>query len=230
MSVRRSARTSVIAVVGLAVTAWAVPADSLAQSLVSAFCGTYVGTFSGDDMGSFTAVVDENGNVSGSGNSVSVGSFTITGSVSSAGNIFFVAGSVTTGATFTGVVTTQGAVSGTWENSAFGESGTFSGSRQDGCFFTLTVSKAGSGEGTVTSVPAGVNCGADCRESYASGTSVTLTAVAAAGSQFAGWSGCSSTSGATCVRQMNADRVVTATFSKDPSFIMSPILDLLLRD
>jgi hypothetical protein len=105
--------------------------------------------------------------------------------------------------------------------------------------FTLTVVKVGSGEGTVTSVPAGINCGADCSESYAplspfdpdrllGGTSVTLTAVAAAGSQFAGWSGCSSTSGATCARQMDANRVVTATFSRPVKAM--PWLPLLLLD
>ena len=43
---------------------------------------------------------------------------------------------------------------------------------------TLTVTKAGTGTGTVTSSPAGINCGSDCSESYASGTSVTLTAAA----------------------------------------------------
>ena len=36
---------------------------------------------------------------------------------------------------------------------------------------------------------AGINCGSDCSEAYASGTSVTLTAAAAGGSIFAGWSG-----------------------------------------
>ena len=41
---------------------------------------------------------------------------------------------------------------------------------------TLTVGKSGTGSGTVTSSPAGINCGSDCSEAYASGTSVTLTA------------------------------------------------------
>ena len=31
---------------------------------------------------------------------------------------------------------------------------------------TLTVTKAGTGSGTVTSTPAGINCGADCSETY----------------------------------------------------------------
>ncbi|MGI8822848.1 MAG: InlB B-repeat-containing protein, partial [Acidimicrobiia bacterium] len=55
--------------------------------------------------------------------------------------------------------------------------------------FMLTVSKAGTGSGTVTSNPAGVDCGTDCTEAYVSGTSVTLTATPVAGSTFAGWSG-----------------------------------------
>jgi hypothetical protein len=33
----------------------------------------------------------------------------------------------------------------------------------------LTVTKAGTGTGTVTSSPAGINCGSDCSESYAAG-------------------------------------------------------------
>ena len=40
----------------------------------------------------------------------------------------------------------------------------------------LTVTKAGNGVGTVTSNPAGINCGTDCTESYPTNTMVTLTA------------------------------------------------------
>ena len=50
----------------------------------------------------------------------------------------------------------------------------------------LTVSKAGSGGGTVTSSPAGVNCGSTCSASFASGSTVTLTATPASGSTFCG--------------------------------------------
>ncbi len=35
---------------------------------------------------------------------------------------------------------------------------------------TLTVTRSGAGSGTVTSSPAGIDCGGDCSESYASGT------------------------------------------------------------
>ena len=35
---------------------------------------------------------------------------------------------------------------------------------------TLTVLKSGTGSGTVTSSPAGINCGSDCSEAYNPGT------------------------------------------------------------
>ena len=40
---------------------------------------------------------------------------------------------------------------------------------------TLTVSKAGTGSGTVTSSPVGIDCGADCTQDYDYNTVVTLT-------------------------------------------------------
>ncbi|MBK9036953.1 MAG: hypothetical protein IPL61_37830 [Myxococcales bacterium] len=78
---------------------------------------------------------------------------------------------------------------------------------------TLTVAKAGTGTGTVTSSPAGISCGADCTEPYNHGTSVTLTATAAAGSTFAGWSGGGCSGTGTCVVTMTAATAVTATFT-----------------
>jgi len=80
---------------------------------------------------------------------------------------------------------------------------------------TVTVSKLGPGSGTVTSSPAGINCGSTCSAHFASGASVTLTAVAAAGSTFAGWSGACSGTGS-CPLTMSADKSVTATFQPAP--------------
>ena len=77
--------------------------------------------------------------------------------------------------------------------------------------FNLSVSIDGPGSGTVTSSPAGIDCGTDCSESYTGNTIVTLTASGAAGSTFAGWSGaCSGTD--SCPVTMDAARSVTATF------------------
>ncbi|MEK6276238.1 MAG: hypothetical protein AABM30_13040, partial [Actinomycetota bacterium] len=76
---------------------------------------------------------------------------------------------------------------------------------------TLTVTKAGSGGGTVTSDVGAINCGATCSDEYDEGTSVTLTAAASSGSRFAGWSGACSGTG-TCSVTMSQARNATATF------------------
>jgi hypothetical protein len=80
--------------------------------------------------------------------------------------------------------------------------------------FALTVSLAGTGSGTVTSSPAGINCGIDCSEAFTTGTEVTLTAAPATGSTFSGWSGACAGTGA-CKVTMSATRSVTATFTKE---------------
>jgi subtilase family serine protease len=77
--------------------------------------------------------------------------------------------------------------------------------------FTLSVTKTGTGSGTVSSAPTGITCGADCSELYNSGTTVTLTATVAAGSTFAGWSG-----DVDCVDgtvTVNANKTCTARFN-----------------
>ena len=82
--------------------------------------------------------------------------------------------------------------------------------------FGLVVSKTGSGSGTVTSTPAGINCGSECSESYNHGSSVTMSASADAGSNFSGWSGACSGTG-TCQVTMDQARSVTASFSLNDS-------------
>ena len=67
------------------------------------------------------------------------------------------------------------------------------------------------GSGTVTSSPAGINCGSTCDANYAEGAQVTLTAVPASGWKFGGWgTACSGTG--TCSVTMNSAQIVTATF------------------
>jgi hypothetical protein len=77
---------------------------------------------------------------------------------------------------------------------------------------TLSVAKTGSGSGTVTSSPAGITCGATCSHKYAPGTMVTLTATAAAGSVFTGWSGGGCSGTGTCVVTLSSSSAVTAEF------------------
>lgn len=55
--------------------------------------------------------------------------------------------------------------------------------------WTLTVTKAGAGSGTVTSSPGGIACGSDCVEAYPGGTVVRLAPTPDMGSEFAGWLG-----------------------------------------
>jgi len=74
----------------------------------------------------------------------------------------------------------------------------------------LTISKIGNG--TVTSSPAGIDCGVSCSASYPSGTLVTLAAIPSVDSMFSAWSGACSGTG-TCTVTLDAPQSVTATFN-----------------
>jgi M6 family metalloprotease-like protein len=89
--------------------------------------------------------------------------------------------------------------------------------------YPLTVTKSGTGNGTVTSNPAGISCGAVCGKSYAAGTSVTLTATPSSGSTFTGWSGGGCSGTGSCKVTMNAALTLTATFTLIPcTYTLSP--------
>lgn len=76
----------------------------------------------------------------------------------------------------------------------------------------LTVSRSGSGTGTVTG--AEMECGTTCLGVFPRGMVVELTAVADVGSSFAGWSGGGCAGTVPCRIAMNASIEVTATFRK----------------
>lgn len=77
---------------------------------------------------------------------------------------------------------------------------------------TLTVTKAGTGEGSVGSSPAGITCGSTCSAPFAA-IPITLTATPQAGSVFSGWSGGGCVGTGACHIQLSSDVQVTATFT-----------------
>jgi hypothetical protein len=88
--------------------------------------------------------------------------------------------------------------------------------------YTLTINKSGAGTGTVTSSPAGINCGSDCTEDFKVGTKITLKAKADTNSTFTGWSGGGCSGTGTCAVIMNADIAVTTAFSAKTPDISVP--------
>jgi len=88
------------------------------------------------------------------------------------------------------------------------------GGGTSGTTYLLSVTLTGTGSGRVTSNPVAIDCGLNCSASLESGTSATLTAVPAAGSDFTGWSGsCSGSS--TCTLTIDAAKTVTARFTSN---------------
>jgi phospholipase C len=76
----------------------------------------------------------------------------------------------------------------------------------------ISVQDSGNGLGTVTSSPAGINCGAACIASFPTGSQVTLRATAGANSNFMGWaSPCEGTG--PCVLKVSKNLKLSAMFN-----------------
>ncbi|MCF8056075.1 MAG: hypothetical protein K9K37_05500 [Desulfocapsa sp.] len=85
--------------------------------------------------------------------------------------------------------------------------------------YTLLTRKAGTGQGRISSNPAGISCDRDCGEAahvYGQGTVVTLTATPESGSSFTGWSNPSCSGSNVCVITMDRARSVSASFTGFP--------------
>lgn len=100
--------------------------------------------------------------------------------------------------------------------------------------YALSVTKAGSGKGTITFDGGELFCGVECEDAtkdFNSGEVVTLSAAAAEGSVFNGWSGgCSGTG--TCQVTMNQTVTVTATFvgpGEENDSILLQLIPLLIE-
>ena len=90
--------------------------------------------------------------------------------------------------------------------------------------YLLNVNKGGTGSGTVSSNPLGINCGSTCSALFDKNTSVILTSTANTGSTFMGWSGVCSGTG-TCTVTMNAAKTVTANFEQTQQIFADVPLD-----
>ena len=95
------------------------------------------------------------------------------------------------------------------------------GFTQSGVTYNLTVTRTGTGASTssVTSTPAGINCGATCVKSFDSGTVVTLTPAPGATYIFGGWSGDADCADGAVT--LDADKTCTAAFNKKPDLTVS---------
>lgn len=80
---------------------------------------------------------------------------------------------------------------------------------------TVTITKAGSGSGTVTSSVGAINCGLTCVDAIPNVTTITLTATPGAGSVFTGWLGPCTGDGA-CQFAVGDNATVQATFAAQP--------------
>lgn len=88
--------------------------------------------------------------------------------------------------------------------------------------YTLTILPVAvngtAGTGTITSVPAGINCvgvvpgSMGCAASFAGGTQVTLTNTPAGGSSFAGWTGAGCSGSGPCIVTLNANTTITGQY------------------
>lgn len=86
---------------------------------------------------------------------------------------------------------------------------------------TLTVTSSGNGAGSVTSTPAGINCGGQCSAEFDEGTLITLHATSEAGSTFVGWSGGTCTGTEECTFTVTSELTVQALFALNNSVVVT---------
>jgi len=137
-----------------------------------------------------------------------------TGMITATGNVCggtLVSATVKTNSSAGGIKSSGSIVTGYMTANVVCFTGTGSGS---GGTSTLSVAFVGTGSGTVTSSPTGLSCAGNCTASFASGSTVTLTATPGGTSAFGQWVGCDSMVGPTCtVQNLQGARSVAVTFN-----------------
>lgn len=96
----------------------------------------------------------------------------------------------------------------------------------NGATLTVQVANVLGGSGDVTSTPAGISCqggASSCSAAYMKGTQVTLTAQAAKGSDFAGWSGAGCSGIGSCTVTLSQDTQVQAVFTACHGWCSEPL-------
>jgi hypothetical protein len=90
----------------------------------------------------------------------------------------------------------------------------------------LTVIVSGTGTGTITSKPAGIDCGDICSKDFPENTGIVLTANPAFPSTFEGWSGASCSRTGTCTVTVDSAQSIYAYFNNplNSNFIYLPLI------
>jgi Divergent InlB B-repeat domain/NHL repeat len=94
----------------------------------------------------------------------------------------------------------------------------------------ITVTRSGTGLGSVTSQPAGIACPSLCSTGFPEGEVLTLNATAPEHSTFTGWSGGGCAGTGACQVTLNADTAVTATFAYDRPVLTPPAASAITRN
>ncbi len=87
----------------------------------------------------------------------------------------------------------------------------------------LAIIVGGTGAGTITSEPAGIDCGTPCSGVYAPGSVVTLVATPDSESHFTGWTGCGSVSAGRCTVTLDTSKTINAGFDEGPAVILGAV-------
>ena len=105
--------------------------DGSSQTLSAEIVGDWSGSFSGGDSGTWNITVSQSGTVTGSGFSTTFQeNYTFEGNVDFDGQLNATVGTSSTGAIFTGLLSTDGTGVGTWTNTDEGLNGSWEGNKQ----------------------------------------------------------------------------------------------------